>query len=87
MYPAVGRDIYGRNLVTRQVEEIQADVRPGNSGGPLVLADGTVGGIVFARSVSVSGIGYALAPSEVRSMLERSTRATATVSTGACAAG
>ena len=87
VYPAVGRDIYGRNLVTRQVEEIQADVRPGNSGGPFVLADGTVGGIVFARSVSASGIGYALAPSEVRTVLERSTRATAVVSTGACAAG
>ena len=41
---AVGRNIYGQGLVTRAVYEIQSLVRPGNSGGPLVRADGTVAG-------------------------------------------
>ena len=86
-YAAVGRDIYGQGLVTRSVSELQADVRPGNSGGPFVLADGTVGGIVFARSVSSPGIGYALAVTEVRPRLELATTRTQAVGTGACAAG
>jgi len=86
-YPAVGRDIYGQGLVTRNVEEIQADVRPGNSGGPFVLADGTVAGIVFARSISSPGIGYALTPGEVRTRLDQAAVLTAAVSTGTCAAG
>ena len=87
VYAAVGRDIYGQGLVTRNVEEIQADVRPGNSGGPFVLADGTVVGLVFARSVSSPGIGYALAPGEVRTRLDLAATRTEAVGTGACAAG
>jgi S1-C subfamily serine protease len=87
VYPALGRDIYGRSLVTRQVAEIQGEVRPGNSGGPFVLPDGTVAGVVFARSISSAGIGYALAPSEVRPLLDRAATATAAVGTGECAAG
>ncbi len=87
VFAAVGRDIYGNGLVTRQVEELQADVRPGSSGGPFVLADGTLGGVVFARSVSTTGVGYALAISEVRPKLTAAVTRTERVSTGACAAG
>ena len=47
---ALGRDIYGRTTVRRDVYELQAVVRPGNSGGPFVLASGEVAGIVFAAS-------------------------------------
>lgn len=87
VFSAVGRDIYGNGLVTREVEELQADVRPGSSGGPFVLADGTLGGVVFARSVSTPGVGYALALTEVRPKLEAALAVTAPVGTGACAAG
>ncbi len=34
-FEAEGRDIYGQGLAVRDVYEIQATVRPGNSGGPL----------------------------------------------------
>ena len=83
-YQALGRDIYGGGLTRRAILELQADVRPGNSGGPFVLPDGTVGGMVFARSVTNSRIGYALAPSELRRELNRSQ--SGSVSTGSCAA-
>ena len=83
-YQALGRDIYGGGLTRRDILELQADVRPGNSGGPFVLPDGSVGGMVFARSVTTSGLGYALAPSELRRELAR-TRI-GSVSTGSCAA-
>jgi S1-C subfamily serine protease len=83
-YRATGRDIYGGGLTSRQILELQAGVRPGNSGGPFVLADGTVGGMVFARSIDTADLGYALAPSELRHELGRI--GPASVSTGRCAA-
>jgi S1-C subfamily serine protease len=84
-YSARGRDIYGQNLVTRQVYQLQASVHPGNSGGPFSLPDGTVAGVVFARSVADDDVGYALAAAEVRPDLDRSRTRTEVVSTGACA--
>jgi len=81
---AVGRDIYGRGRVRREVYELQAEVRPGNSGGPFVDADGTVLGVVFAGSTTDPGIGYALASDEVEPALERAEGRTAPVPTGPC---
>ena len=85
-YDAIGRDIYGTTLVTRPIVELQATVRPGNSGGPLVLGDGTVGGVVFARSVSDGSIGYAIAASTARGELEHTNAGAPAVSTGSCPA-
>jgi len=79
-----GRDIYGSGLTRRTVLELQAIVRPGNSGGPFVLPDGRVAGMVFASSVRTSGIGYALAASELQRDLARA--GNRRVATGACAA-
>ncbi len=81
---AVGRDIYGRGRVRRDVYELQAEVRPGNSGGPFVDADGTVLGVVFAGSTTDPGIGYALASEEVGPVVERAEGRTAAVPTGPC---
>ena len=81
---AVGRDIYGRGRVRREVYELQAEVRPGNSGGPFVEADGTVLGVVFAGSTTDPGIGYALASTEVEPLVERAEGRTAPVPTGPC---
>ena len=62
---AAGRDIYNQRPVTREIYVIQARVRPGNSGGPLVDLQGRVLGIVFATSASQPDQAYALTDDEI----------------------
>jgi S1-C subfamily serine protease len=81
---AIGRDIYGDSVVEREVYELQAEVHPGNSGGPFVLESGRVGGVVFAASTTDSTIGYAITASEVASKLDQAQRRTDRVSTQDC---
>lgn len=91
-FRAEGLDIYGRNQTVRTVYQIDAVVRPGNSGGPLVYEsadaadplDNTVIGVVFARSTTNSTVGYALATPAVLSDIQKAELAGGTVSTGAC---
>ncbi|MHB8458647.1 MAG: MarP family serine protease [Candidatus Limnocylindrales bacterium] len=83
-YPAQGRDIYGGTLVTRRILELTAQVDRGDSGGPLILEDGTVGGVVFAEAKSDPNVGYALTPSEVAARVLPALGATAAVGTGPC---
>jgi S1-C subfamily serine protease len=81
---AVGRDIYGRHTVVRKVYELQASVQPGDSGGPFVLPDGRVAGIVFAASTTDQGVGYAIASTTASDDVDSGIPRTAPVSTGAC---
>lgn len=83
-FEAVGRDIYGREPAERTVLELQAAVRPGYSGGPFVLADGRVAGVVFAASTTDGDVGYAIAAEDVRPRVDEAVGATREVSTGAC---
>lgn len=82
---AVGRDIYGRSTVERDVYELQALVRPGNSGGPFVLSTGQVAGVVFAASTTEGKIGYAINSTEVIPKLDVAEGRTQSVSTRGCA--
>jgi S1-C subfamily serine protease len=82
--PVSGPDIYGTGEAERLVLELQAVVRPGNSGGPFVLADGTIGGVVFAASSSDDDVGYALSVEDVRPRLDGVVGNTAEVGTGPC---
>jgi S1-C subfamily serine protease len=81
---AEGRDIYNEGLVIRSVYQLEANVRPGNSGGPLVSAGGAVVGVVFSRSTVDADVGYALAsPGVLQRVLEAEQSKTA-VGNGAC---
>jgi S1-C subfamily serine protease len=82
---AQGRNIYGAGLTSRYVYELTAVVRPGNSGGPLVEANGTVVGVVFSTSATNPQIGYALASPGVLSRVRANESDTTPVGSGACA--
>ena len=69
----------------RTVYELQAVVRPGNSGGPFVLTDGEVAGLVFAASTTDPHVGYALTSREIQPLVQRAESRTRPVSTGECA--
>ena len=79
---AVGQDIYGDSSTARDVYQLRADVRPGNSGGPLLSTGGRVVGVVFARSSAEPHTGYALTAHQVAADASRAAGATAPVSTG-----
>jgi S1-C subfamily serine protease len=83
-YPATGRDIYDEDHVTRDIIELQAPVEPGDSGGPFVLEDGTVGGIVFAESRTDDAVGYALTPDDVDERVAPAVGRTTPVDVGPC---
>jgi S1-C subfamily serine protease len=86
-FEAIGRDIYGRALIARQVYQLQSRIRPGNSGGPFVDAEGRVVGVVFSRSLLRDDIGFALTAPEVANRLQRARAASRPVGTGPCMAG
>lgn len=83
---ARGDDIYGTSGVTRELYALRAQVRPGNSGGPLLTPDGAVAGVIFARSLDDSATAYALTLDELRPVLAQARSGDGAVGTGRCAA-
>jgi S1-C subfamily serine protease len=81
---AQGPNIYQTSTVTRQIYEIRADVRSGNSGGPLLSSAGAVDGVVFAAAVGVSDTGFALTAAEVSADASAGANLTTAVSTMSC---
>lgn len=91
---ALGLNIYGTGTSDRTVYELNGDVWPGNSGGPLVatgqpagttgLQPGTVIGLIFASSTTTPHIAYALTMGAVTVDIVRAESSATTTSTGAC---
>jgi S1-C subfamily serine protease len=79
-----GLNIYQDSTVTRQIYEIRAVVKSGNSGGPLISPAGTVDGVVFAAAIGVPDTGFALTAAEVSADASAGEHATAPVSTMGC---
>jgi S1-C subfamily serine protease len=81
---ALGRDIYEDGVVTREIYALEANVIPGNSGGPAVRPDGKVAGIIFGSSANRQGVGYALTAKAIKKDLEEAKQKTSSVSSGPC---
>jgi S1-C subfamily serine protease len=75
-------DLYGTHMVERDVLEIVATIDPGDSGAALVDSSGSLVGIVFAASREREGSGYAVAASEIESLV--SAAATGSARPGRC---
>jgi S1-C subfamily serine protease len=82
---AAGRDIYGKSAAVREIYSLRTQVRPGNSGGPLVDDKGKVIGVVFAAAVDDPTTGYALTAARAEQLVRATGDSTSPVSTGPCA--
>ena len=80
----IAPDIYGQGSYSHSAVELRSEIRRGNSGGPLVVGPGTVGGVVFGASTTASDVGYAIGADEARESIGPSIGSTAAVDTGAC---
>ena len=77
-------DIYDDSTNPREIYTLDADVRPGNSGGPLLTAEGDVAGLVFARGGDQEERGYASTSTELAPVLAGAEGWQSAVSSGSC---
>ncbi|PRI11626.1 MarP family serine protease [Leucobacter massiliensis] len=83
--PMTAVEVAGGGPVTRSAVRLAAQVEPGNSGGPLLTAEGAVSGMIFARSDTDPRVGFALGMDELAPVLAQAPGLREPVSTGPCA--
>jgi S1-C subfamily serine protease len=81
----VSTDAYDNGPVERIVTSFRVYVRPGNSGGPAVDADGRVISTIFASRTDSNNSGYGIPTRIVQRHLQTAESRTTPVSTGGCA--
>jgi S1-C subfamily serine protease len=81
-----GPNIYSSETVTREVYTLRSQVRPGNSGGPLLAPDGTVLGVIFGAAIDETDVGFALTAAEVAPVVQAGLSDDSPASTEACTA-
>src|SRR5664279_6564700 len=81
-----GPNIYSSATVTREVYTLRAQVRPGNSGGPLLAPDGAVLGVIFGAAIDETDVGFALTAAEVAPVVQAGLSDETAASTEACTA-
>ncbi|MET8042180.1 MarP family serine protease [Micromonospora sp. NPDC005215] len=79
-----GPDIYSDGDVTREIYTIRALVRSGNSGGPLLSANGLVLGVIFAAAADDPNTGFAVTAAEARPVALAGAERNRQVGTGEC---
>jgi S1-C subfamily serine protease len=79
-----GPDIYDAGKVTREIYTLRGLVRSGNSGGPVVSADGIVLGVIFAAAADDPETGFALTAAEAAPVAAAGQQRTDATSTGDC---
>ena len=67
---ALGRDIYDRNVASREILILAAEVRQGDSGSAVVDPSGQVVGVLFAVAPDRPATAYALDVGELRRLLD-----------------
>jgi S1-C subfamily serine protease len=77
----ISEDSYGNGPIERTITAISGTVRSGNSGGPLVDAQGNAVGTIFAATTSGPTGGFAIPAEQVREALGKTREG---VDTGAC---
>src|SRR5215211_5165053 len=81
----ISSDAYDRGPVERTVTSFRVYVRPGNSGGPAVNANGQVISTIFASRTDSYNSGYGVPSRIVRQHLRAAAGRSIPVSTGGCA--
>ena len=81
-----GPNIYTDATVIREVYTLRGDVRPGNSGGPLLAPDGTVLGVIFGAAIDEPDVGFALTAAQVADVVQAGLVDSSADSTQACTA-
>ena len=82
---AVGRDLYDKHPIRRDVFILASQLAPGYSGGPLVAPSGEVMGVAFAIAPDRDDVAYALTDAELKQVLDDDRGIE--VSTGTCLGG
>lgn len=77
-------DIYSQNKHERDIYTLAANIRPGNSGGPLLTSAGAVAGVVFAENAKVDQLGYAISASSLGPVAAEAERLHGGVDSGRC---
>ena len=77
-------DVYDESWNPREIYALQSVVRPGNSGGPVLTADGAVAGVVFARAENDEDLGYAMTMAELTPVAAQAPSLSDPVSSGSC---
>lgn len=80
-------DIYGTGRNPREVYTLAAQVRPGNSGGPLLNARGAVAGVVFAQNADDDQLGYAMSGASLGPVARDAASLARPVPSGQCTRG
>lgn len=80
-------NIYSTGRTNRDLYTLAADIEPGNSGGPLLETNGTIAGIVFAKSSTDANLGYAMTDAVLAPVVQQAAGLSARTSSGACVKG
>ena len=81
-------DAYGHGPVERSVTPVRGLIRSGNSGGPVLDAEGDVLTMVFAKALgSGPPSGYGVADGSILAALDRALEGRGNPGSGACAGG
>ncbi len=80
-------NIYSTGRTTRDLYTLAADIEPGNSGGPLMAENGSIAGIVFAKSSTDADLGYAMTDALLAPVVQQAPGLTNATSSGSCVKG